>query len=287
ARYAPLFILPAFALLAVFQIYPMASGFLISLTEWNGFDSRIPTGFANFKAAFGDANFRVALLNTCYYVAGCVPGTLVFSVIIASFLNQKIRFTSFFRALYYLPAITSGVSIALIWRWIFNTNYGLLNVMLYSLGMKEMIPWLTSTRYAMPAVIIMSVWKSLGSNIILILAGLQSVPAVFHEAAVIDGANRRQRFFKITLPMLSPTLFMVIILAIIGSFQVFDTVLTLTKGGPGNATLVIVYYIYRTAFENFNMGYASAMAFILFAIILAVTIVQWLVKRKWVYSEDE
>ncbi|MDR0657260.1 MAG: sugar ABC transporter permease [Treponema sp.] len=287
ARYAPFFILPVFALLAVFQIYPMVSGFLISLTAWNGFDNRIPAGFANYTAAFGDVNFRVALLNTCYYVIGCVPGTLVFSLIIASLLSNKIRFTSFFRALYYLPAITSGVSIALIWRWIFNTNYGLLNVTLYSLGMKEMIPWLTSTRYAMPAVIIMSVWKSLGPNIILILAGLQSVSTVFHEAAVIDGANRRQRFFRITLPMLSPTLFMVIILAIISSFQVFDTVLTLTKGGPGNATLVIVYYIYRAAFENFNMGYASAMAFILFVVILAVTIVQWLVKNKWVYSESE
>jgi multiple sugar transport system permease protein len=212
---------------------------------------------------------------------------LVLSLLVAALLNQKIRLTTFFRAIYYLPAITSGVSIAVIWRWIFNTNYGLLNVMLYSLGLKNMIPWLTSSRYAMPAVILMSIWKGLGSNIILILAGLQSVPTVLQEAAAIDGANRRQRFFKITLPMLSPTLFMIVILSIIGSFQVFDTVMTLTKGGPGRATLVIVYYIYRTAFENFNMGYASAMAFVLFALILGVTILQWSVKNKWVYSGSE
>jgi multiple sugar transport system permease protein len=286
ARYAPLFLLPAFSILLIFQLYPMLSGFTFSLTQWNGFDSKIPIGFDNYAAVFTDENFRVALLNTCYYVAGCVPSILVLSVLIAALLNQKIRMTSFFRAIYYLPAITSGVSIALIWRWLFNTNYGLLNVILYALGVKEMIPWLTSTRYAMPAVIVMSVWKSLGSNIILILAGLQSVPSTLHEAAEIDGANWHQRFFKITLPMLSPTLFMVVILSIIGSFQVFDTVLTLTKGGPGNATLVVVYYIYRTAFENFNMGYASAMAFVLFAIILIVTIFQWLIKNKWVYSES-
>jgi multiple sugar transport system permease protein len=286
ARYAPLFLLPAFAVLFLFQIYPILSGFMISLTDWNGFDARIPAGLSNYAAVFSDENFRIALINTCYYVAGCVPGILVFSVLIASLLNQKMPLTSFFRAVYYLPAITSGVSIAIIWRWIFNTNYGLLNVLLYGLGVKNMIPWLTSTRYAMPSVIIMSVWKSLGSNIILILAGLQSVPSVLYEAAMIDGANRRQRFFKITLPMLSPTLFMVMILSIIGSFQVFDTVLTLTKGGPGNATLVLVYYIYRAAFENFNMGYASAMAYVLFAIILAVTIFQWLIKNKWVYSES-
>jgi multiple sugar transport system permease protein len=286
ARYAPLFLLPAFSILVLFQIYPMVSGFMISLTRWNGFDVKIPAGFSNYPAVFADENFRVALLNTFYYVAGCVPGTLVLSILIASLLNQKIRLTTFFRAIYYLPAITSGVSIAVIWRWLFNTNYGLLNVMLYNLGLKDMTPWLTSTRYAMPAVIIMSVWKGLGSNIILILAGLQSVPPVLHEAAAIDGANKRQRFFKITLPMLSPTLFMIVIMSIIGSFQVFDTVMTLTKGGPGRATLVIVYYIYRTAFENFNMGYASAMAFILFALILGVTVLQWLVKNKWVYSES-
>jgi multiple sugar transport system permease protein len=287
ARYAPFFLLPAFAILILFQIYPMLSGFTISLNQWNGFDERIPIGLRNYTAVFSDENFRVALLNTFYYVAGCVPVTLAFSVFIAALLNQKMQLTSFFRAVYYLPAITSGVSIALIWRWIFNTNYGLLNVLLYSFGVKEMIPWLTSTRYAMPSVIIMSVWKSLGSNIILILAGLQAVPPALYEAALIDGAGRRQRFFKITLPMLSPTLFMLIILSIIGSFQVFDTILTLTTGGPGNATLVLVYYIYRTAFENFNMGYASAMAYVLFAIIIAITICQWLIKKKWVYSESE
>jgi multiple sugar transport system permease protein len=178
------------------------------------------------------------------------------------------------------------VAIALIWRWIFNTDYGLLNVLLYRLGVKNMIPWLTSSRYVMPAVIIMSVWKGLGSNIILILAGLQVVPPTLHEAASIDGANIRQRFFNITLPMLSSTLFMIVILSVISFFQVFDTVMALTKGGPGRATLVIVYYIYRTAFENFKMGYASAMSFVLFALILAVIVFQWLIKNKWVYSES-
>ena len=287
ARYAPVFILPAFSILFIFQIYPMLSGFIISLVEWDGFGSRTFIGLSNYFNVFSDDNFRIALFNTCYYVLGCVPSTIIISLFIAILLNQKLALTALYRAIYYLPAITSGISIAIIWRWIFNTNFGLLNVILYNLGVKEMIPWLTSTRYAMPAVIIMSVWKSLGTNIILILAGLQSVPYTLHEAALIDGAGRGQRFLKITIPMLSPTLFMVFILAIINSFQIFDTVLTLTKGGPGNATLVLVYYIYRMAFENFRMGFASAMAFILFALILSVTVFQWLVKNRWVYSDIE
>ena len=285
ARYAPIFLLPAFSILILFQLYPMLSGFILSLRDWSGFSAGAFIGFNNYSMVFADENFRVALINTCYYVLGCVPSILVFSLFIAVMLNQKIALTTLYRAIYYLPAITSGVSIAIIWRWIFNTNFGLLNVILYNLGVKEMIPWLTSTRYAMPAVIIMSVWRSLGTNIILILAGLQSVPNTLHEAALIDGAGRRQRFLKITIPMLSPTLFMVIVLSIISSFQVFDTVLTLTRGGPGNATLVLVYYIYRVAFENFRMGYASSIAFVLFTLILSVTIIQWIVKSKWVYSD--
>jgi len=293
ARYAPIFLLPAFSILILFQIYPMISGFSISLMEWNGFSDRTFIGFGNYPLVLADDNFRVALFNTCYYVLGCVPSTLIISVFIAVLLNQKLPLTTLYRAIYYLPAITSGVSIAVIWRWIFNTNYGLLNIILYNLGVKEMIPWLTSTRYFMPAVIIMSVWKNLGMNIILILAGLQAVPYTLHKAALIDGAGRFRRFFKITVPMLSPTLFMVIVLSIISSFQVFDTVLTLTQGsattqgGPGNAALVLVFYIYRVAFENFRMGYASAIAFMLFALILLVTIFQWFIKKKWVYSDIE
>ena len=150
-----------------------------------------------------------------------------------------------------------------------------------------MTPWLSNSQYAMTAVIIMSVWKGLGTNIILMLAGLQSVPYTYHEAAEIDGAGAWKKFTLITVPMLSPTIFLVVVMSIISSFQVFDTVLTMTQGGPGNATLVAVYHIYRTAFENFRMGSASAMAFILFSVIMIVTVVQWLIRSRWVYSEME
>lgn len=287
ARYAPLFLAPAFALLILFQFYPMVSGFLMSLTDWNGFGEKLFVAGGNYVRALSDENFRTALFNTLYYAVGTVPATVALALAIAALLNQKIRGVTFFRALYYLPAITSGVAIAMIWKWLFNTDFGLINATLYRLGFKAMIPWLSSTAYAMPAIIIMSVWKGLGTNIILMLSGLQSVPYTLYEAASIDGASGLRKFWSITLPMLSPTVFLVLIMCTISSFQVFDTVLTMTKGGPGNATLVAVYYIYRAAFENFQMGYASAMAFILFAILLAITLVQWVVKSKWVYSEVE
>jgi multiple sugar transport system permease protein len=287
ARYAPVFLLPAFALIALFQLYPMLSGFLISLTDWNGFADKIPVGFLNYTAAAADTGFQTAMLNTLVFVLGCVPGIVLFSLLFASLLNQKIAGKGFFRAVYYLPAITSGVSIAVIWRWIFHTNAGLINILLYSIGIKNMVPWLANSNYAMTAVIITSVWKGLGTNIVLMLAGLQSVPYTLYEASDIDGANAWRKFVFITFPMLSPTVFLVIVMTMINSFQVFDTVLTMTQGGPGNATLVAVYHIYRTAFENFKMGFASATAFILFIVIMLVTILQWVIRSRWVYSEIE
>lgn len=286
-KYAIFLILPSFLLMVIFQIYPVFSGFTMSFTNWDGFSDKIFVGFDNYTTAFKDANFKTALINTLVYTLGTVPGSMIFALIFATLLNQKIRGVTVFRAFYYLPTITSGVAVAIVWKWIFNTDYGLLNTTLYRMGIKTMTPWLNSSQYAMLSVVIMSIWKGLGNNIIMILAGLQSIPNTLYEAASIDGADGLKRFRYITIPMVSPTLFMVMIMATIGSFQVFDIIMTMTKGGPGNSTLVAVYYIYRSAFENFRMGYASAMAFILFAIIMTVTILQWVVRSKWVYSEIE
>ncbi len=286
-KWAPLFLLPSFAILVIFCFYPMISGFILSFQEWNGFTERINVGFSNYANALSDPIFLKAITNTLVYVIGYVPGTIVFSLFFAVLMNQKIKGKNVFRAIYYLPAITSGVSIALLFRWLYNTDFGLINITLYQLGYEAMIPWLSSSKYAMLSVIIMSVWKSLGSNIILMLAGIQAVPTTLHEAAEIDGANAFKRFFHITLPILSPTLFLVVIMSMIGAFQMFDTIMALTEGGPGNSTMVEVYYIYKAAFENFQMGYASAMAYILFAIIMLITLIQWIVKKKWVYSEIE
>lgn len=286
-KYAIILILPAFLLMVIFQIYPMLSGFAMSLTNWDGFSQKEFIGFDNYVAAVKDVNFRTALVNTLIYTIGTVPATVILALIFATLMNQKIHGVTAFRALYYLPTITSGVAVAMVWKWIFNTDYGLLNTTLYQMGFKTMIPWLNNSSYAMLSVIIMSIWKGLGNNIIIILAGLQSIPSTLYEAASIDGASGFKRFRYITVPMVSPTLFLVMIMTTIGSFQVFDIVMTMTKGGPGNSTLVAVYYIYRTAFENFRMGYSSAMAFILFAVIMLVTILQWLIKNRWVYSEVE
>lgn len=286
-KYAIILILPAFLLMVIFQIYPMLSGFAMSLTNWDGFSQKEFIGFDNYIAAVKDVNFRTALVNTLIYTIGTVPATVILALIFATLMNQKIHGVTAFRALYYLPTITSGVAVAMVWKWIFNTDYGLLNTTLYQMGFKTMIPWLNNSSYAMLSVIIMSIWKGLGNNIIIILAGLQSIPSTLYEAASIDGASGFKRFRYITVPMVSPTLFLVMIMTTIGSFQVFDIVMTMTKGGPGNSTLVAVYYIYRTAFENFRMGYSSAMAFILFAVIMLVTILQWLIKNRWVYSEVE
>lgn len=284
-RYAVILILPAFILMGIFQIYPVFSGFAMSLTQWDGFSEKIFTGFENYITAFQDDNFRTAILNTLVYTVGTVPATVIIALILAALMNTNVRGITAFRTIYYLPTITSGVAIAMVWKWLFNTDYGLINTTLYQMGVKTMIPWLGSSDYAMISVIIMSVWKSIGNNVIIILAGLQSVSNSLYEAVSIDGANAFQRFRYITVPMVSPTLFLVIIMTTIGSFQVFDVVMTLTKGGPGNSTMVAVYYIYRTAFENFKMGYASAMAFILFVIIMLVTLLQWIIKNRWVYAE--
>lgn len=284
-RYAVILILPAFILMGIFQIYPVFSGFAMSLTQWDGFSEKIFTGFENYITAFQDDNFRTAILNTLVYTVGTVPTTVIIALILAALMNTNVRGITAFRTIYYLPTITSGVAIAMVWKWLFNTDYGLINTTLYQMGVKTMIPWLGSSDYAMISVIIMSVWKSIGNNVIIILAGLQSVSNSLYEAVSIDGANAFQRFRYITVPMVSPTLFLVIIMTTIGSFQVFDVVMTLTKGGPGNSTMVAVYYIYRTAFENFKMGYASAMAFILFVIIMLVTLLQWIIKNRWVYAE--
>jgi len=233
-----------------------------------------------------DQIFRQVLRNTAYYVLGTVPAGLVLSLLLALAMNARIRGITLFRAIFFIPVISSSVAVAMMWRWLFNSDFGLINVGLAALGLPA-IPWLSSTAWAMPAVIIMAIWKNLGYNMVIFLAGLQGIPQELYEAAAIDGAGGVARFRHITLPMLAPTTFFILVISVIGSFQVFDLAFILTAGGPGNATNTIVMYIYNQAFQFFHMGYAAAIAWLLFIIIFTITLLQMRLQKRWVYYEHE
>jgi multiple sugar transport system permease protein len=218
--------------------------------------------------------------NTIYFAGVSVPLGIVCSLLLAVALDQGANFKKFYRAAYFLPVVSSMVAVAVVWQFIYNPEYGLFNYFLSLLGIKGP-NWLTSTVWAMPAVIITSVWKNVGFNMLIFLAGLQGISNDYYEAAELDGANLRQKFFYITIPLLSPTTFFVTVMSFIGSFQVFDTVFLMTQGGPARSTSVIVHYLYENAFKYFNMGYASAMAYVLFFMVFLITMIQLWRQRKF------
>jgi multiple sugar transport system permease protein len=242
-------------------------------------------GLGHFVDLAVDPFFHKSLIVTSYYTFVTVPLGLVVGLTIALALNQDIPLRSFWRTLYYLPSVVSGLAVAILWRWVFNPDIGLLNQTLRLMGI-DGPRWLYSEEWAMPAFIIMGLWGS-GGGMLLYLGGLQSIPTVLYEAAKIDGANRWQSFWKITLPMLSPTIFFNLVMSIIGSFQVFTQALVMTNGGPNYATLTMVLYLYRKGFEQLHFGYASAVAWVLFVIILGFTLLVVRSSSAWVYYEGE
>ncbi len=240
-------------------------------------------GFNNYTELFGrDQDFIRSIVNTFYYTVIHVPGLMFIAFFIALLLNQNVRGMPIFRTLFYLPSVTAGVATAMLWIVMLQPN-GLLNQFLAVFGISGP-PWLTSTTWALPGLIIMSFWV-VGSAMILYLAALQGIPEHLYDAASIDGAGPIRRMWHVTVPMMTPTIFLTLVLATIGSFQVFVTALIVTNGGPANATLFILLHLYRAAFEYFRMGYASAIAWILFLIILLLTMLQFLTARRWVYYE--
>ena len=264
---------------------PILYSLLMSLTNWTGLTTRQWIGMANYGSLLHDRLYWTVLQNTFYYgFASVLIGTIV-ALIAAILMNQKVPGIGIFRTLYYLPSVPVGVANAVMWVWVFNPQVGLINSFLRLVGI-EGPEWLYSTQWAMPALVLLSLW-GLGTNMIIFLAGLQGIPTHLYEAARIDGANKWHEFRHVTLPMLSPSLFYVTIISTINSFQIFDTVYVMTQGGPGKATLVYVLHLYRNAFEYQKMGYASAMAWILFLIILGLTWLQFKVSRYWVYYEFE
>ncbi len=276
------FLLPNLIGFAVFTFFPVLAALAISFTDWDLLQAPRWVGLGNYRTLFTDPLFGQVLKNTALYVLGTVPLQMALALGVALALNQRIPGQLFFRTAYFMPVVASTVAVALVWRWIFNYDFGLLNSFLYMIGVQDPPNWLGSTRWALTSIIIMSVWQQVGYSMVLFLAGLQGVPQQLYEAAEIDGAGPTARFVFITLPMLSATTFFVLVIGVINSFQVFDQALIMTQGGPANATNTIVFHIYRNAFQFFKMGYASAMAWVLFAIIFVVTLLQFRYQRRWV-----
>ncbi|WP_166245356.1 carbohydrate ABC transporter permease [Paenibacillus turpanensis] len=278
--WAFLMLLPNLIGFLMFLLLPVLATFVISFSSWNLTDSFAFNGIDNYKELFQDPVFMQVMGNTFYFTIGSVPIGIVISLLLAVFLNQKLRFIRFYRAAFFIPVISSMVAVSVIWQWIYNPEYGLLNYALSWFGI-DGPAWLTDPQWAMPTVILTSIWKSLGFNMLIFLAGLQSISESYYEAADIEGAKWYSKFWHITLPLLSPTTFFVTVMSIINSFQVFDTVYLMTQGGPARTTSVLVYYIFQNAFQYFRMGYASAMAYVLFFIVLIITFIQFWRQKKW------
>jgi multiple sugar transport system permease protein len=278
---AYLFLAPTMILFGVFTLLAVIYAFYLSFHEWNILEPAKPfVGLDNYSRLVGDERFGGAIVNTLYYTAVSVPLTMGIGLLIALLLNNQIRARGFFRTLFYLPVVTPLVIAAIIWKWVYNGDFGLLNYYLIQLGViDEPLLWLADPNLAMPAVIITSIWKSVGFSMVVYLAGLQSIPEDFYDAAKVDGAVGWQRLKDITLPLLSSTTLFLAVVSVLGAFQVFTEIFIMTNGGPLGRTTTIVYHIYQTAFKFFDMGYASAMAFGMFAMMFAFTLVQLHVMR--------
>ncbi|ONI42293.1 hypothetical protein AN640_01260 [Candidatus Epulonipiscium fishelsonii] len=281
---AYIFIAPAMIGLFLFMVYPLIKGMYLSFYDVKLMDQTF-IGLDNYAKLFNDKHFIQALGNTAQYTLGIIALGVPLSLIMAVFMNQKMTGITGFRLFYYLPVITSMIAVSMVWKGLFTAD-GLINQIIGLIGI-DPVNWLTDERYALMAVIIMSIWKGSGFNMLVFLGGLQTIPTSIYEAADVDGASPITKFFKITLPLLSPTIFFVSVTTIINSFQVFEQAQILTDGGPKGATSTIVLTIYENAFEAFQPGYASAQAVVLFLILLSITILQFIVQKRWVYKIDE
>lgn len=269
-----LFILPSFVLLTAFVFVPLGQAIWLSLQKWAmvGPAPRF-VGLQNYWLLLADPRFVASVRNTIYYTAGSVPTGIVLALGLALLLNQPLYGRGLLRSAYFFPTVTSTVAVSLVWLYMFDVHLGVVNYVLQQIGLPSQ-KWLHDPVMAMPAIILYGIWHGVGYNMMIFLAGLQSIPATLYEAAQVDGSDRWACFRYITLPLLKPVTLFVLITAVIGSFKVFDAVYVMTRGGPGYATMPMVQYIYLSAFESFEMGYASAMACVLFAIVLALTLLQ-------------
>lgn len=281
-----LFISPWLIGFVVLTAWPVACSLYLSFCQWNLLGDPVWIGLGHYQKILtgGDPRLVKSLWVTAWYTLLSVPLNVMFSISIALLLNQRLRGVGVFRTIYYLPSVTSGVAVAILWMWIFNKDYGLLNAVLGWAGIPP-FAWLEYEPLVVPAFVFMGLW-GVGGNMILYLAGLQGIPGELYEAAEMDGAGSARRLVHITLPLLSPVIFFNVIMAVIGSFQVFTQAFIMTSGGPNDASMFYVLYLFNNAFRYFKMGYACAMAWLLFAIILLLTLVQLALAKRWVYYES-
>ncbi len=275
-----LFIFPAIIGIFIFIIIPVICSFGLSFMKWDLLNPMKFVGLDNYRNLFTEPLFFKILFNTIVFAVSTSVFGVIIPLVLAVILNSKIRGAEFFKTAYFLPFITPMIVIGIVWEWIFDPNIGLLNKVL-----QLHINWLYDPHWAMPALIIVSVWKLIGYNMIIFLASLSAISESMFEAAKIDGANSVEIFWYVTIPLLSPTIFFVVIISAINSFQIFDLIYLMTQGGPLDSTNVLVYAIYKNAFEYFNIGKASAIAYVLFVIILVLTLIQWAFRKKLVYNE--
>lgn len=277
-----IFIFPAVLGIIIFIIIPIFFSFGLSFAKWDLLNPIEFVGFDNYKEILTEPLFGKILLNTVIFALATSIFGVIIPLILASILNRKIRGSEIFKTAYFLPFITPMIVIGIIWQWIFDPNIGLLNKVL-----QIHVNWLYDPHWAMPALIIVSVWKLIGYNMIIFLSSLSGISNSMFEAAKIDGADPIETFFYVTIPLLSPTIFFVVIITAVSSFQIFDLIYLMTQGGPLDSTNVLVYAIYKNAFEYFNAGKASAIAYVLFIIILILTLIQWNLRKKLVYNETD
>ena len=267
------FVAPTLIMTLVFVVFPVLFSLYMSFQKWSMLEPPQFVGLSNYTTLINDPEFWQILKNTLYYTLS-VPIGIVTALPIAILLNRPLAGQGIHRTVFFLPMVTSTIVVSQVFTWLYEPTYGLANHILKTIGIAPQM-WLDSPKTAMASIILMSVWQNTGYRAILLLAGLQSIPKEFYEAAEVDGANKWHSFWSITLPMLKPTLFYLIITGLIGSFQVFSSIYAMTRGGPLNSTNTIVYAIYQNAFEFFKMGYACSMAYVLFLITFAITAVQW------------
>jgi multiple sugar transport system permease protein len=284
-RWALLFLAPTLLGLVVLSAGPVLATLAISLTEWDLLRAPKLVGLENFVQLASDERFLKALRNTAFYTLTSVPLGMLISLFLALALNQTIRGIAWIRTAYFLPVVTSTIAIALVWQWIYSPESGLLNQFIGLFGIAPQ-KWLSNPTLAMPAIVAMSVWQGLGTNIIIFLAGLQAIPGELLDAASVDGAGRWARFRNVVLPLLTPSIFFTGVLSLIGSFQVFDQIYVLSRQGRAtDATVTVVYFIYENGFKFFKMGYATAASWILFLIVSFFTVIYFRSQNRWVHYQ--
>jgi multiple sugar transport system permease protein len=270
----------------VWQGWPFLQSLYLAFTDFKLLNAPTFTGFDNLRRLWHDAIFWKSLRVTTLYVLGTVPVGNALALFVAMILAQKLRAINLWRTIYFLPSVIGGVAVAVMWSFIFNPDFGLLNLVLSYLGI-DGPGWLTSERWALPAIIIMGWWTSIGTQMVIYLAGIKGIPTVYYEAAEIDGATAWHKFWNVTVPLLSPTIFFNTIVGIIAAFQIFDPAFVLTRGGPNDATRTYIFNVFEQAFKFTNMGYASLLAWVLFIVILILTVFVMRLSQRYVYYESE